>query len=114
MELIDQIMTLTNGLLPLITLVITAIIAPVLVPKLLRYQEARAEEAKLATQYRWTNIAVKRAEKKYPFHGQGAAKKAYVIAFLKSKGLYSNEIDIDMLLEDAVDDLNNKTEAQNE
>lgn len=51
---------------------------------------------------KWVKIAVQAAEMIYKDSGMGKEKKAYVVAFLKEKGIVFDEEKIDALIESAV------------
>ena len=55
---------------------------------------------------KWVKIAVQAAEMIYTESVMGKQKKAYVITFLKDKGIIFDEEKIDALIESAVHELN--------
>lgn len=55
----------------------------------------------------WVNIAVKAAEMLYTGSGCGAAKKEYVIEFLKQKGYTMDTESIENMIESAVLEMQN-------
>lgn len=97
-------------LTPVITAVLTLAIALV-TTFLIPYLRARLTAEQLDTIKRWVNIAVRAAEMIFSGTGQGAAKKAYVVDFLNSKGFTLNEKEIDNLIEAAVLELKIKEEV---
>ena len=50
----------------------------------------------------WATIGVEAAEMIYNQHGKGEEKKAYVLQFLRSKGLKIDEDSLDKVIEAAV------------
>ena len=97
-------------LTPVITAVLTLAVALV-TTFLIPYLRARLTAEQLDTIKRWVNIAVRAAEMIFSGTGQGAAKKAYVVDFLNSKGFTLNEKEIDNLIEAAVLELKIKEEV---
>ncbi len=55
----------------------------------------------------WVNIAVKAAEMLYVGSGRGEEKKAYVLEFLKNKGITLDIASIENMIEAAVLDMQN-------
>lgn len=60
----------------------------------------------------WVRLAVEAAEKIFKEHGMGAEKKAYVKAFLESKGFTLDEGEIDIAIESAVLEMQNAISSQ--
>lgn len=54
----------------------------------------------------WVKIAVSAAEQIFNGGGRGEEKKAYVIAWLKERGIKVDEAELDTLIEAAVHELN--------
>ena len=71
--------------------VITALIIPLL--------SGRVGDARLKRLRIWAKIAVKAAEQLFPGPGKGAAKKAYVIAFLNAHGFTLDAPALNALIE---------------
>ena len=86
---------------PVISAVLTLAVALV-TTFLIPYLRARLTAEQLDTIKVWVNIAVRAAEMIFTGTGQGAAKKAYVVDFLNSKGFTLNTEEIGNLIEAAV------------
>lgn len=81
---------------------IAALITVVLIPWI--KSKTTAEQQQLLIQ--WVNVAVMAAEQIYRGGGRGEEKKAYVVEFLESKGLYVDTDKVNALIEAKVAELN--------
>ena len=86
-------------------LLIATIISVVLIPWI-KSKTTAAQRQEITA---WAEIGVKAAEQIYHGIGQGEKKKAYVLAFLKDKGLTVDEESLNNAIEAAVKQL--KTEG---
>ena len=92
-----DITTIVEAVFALIAVVITAIVIP--------YIKSRTTVAQQQQINAWVRIAVVAAEQLYIGTGLGADKKAYVVNFLKSKGITLDTESIDAMIEAAVYEL---------
>ncbi|MPM97211.1 hypothetical protein SDC9_144384 [bioreactor metagenome] len=98
-----DITPIANAVIALIAAVITAFVIPLV--------KAKISKEKLEKIKMWVNIAVEAAEQIYEGSGRGAAKKAYVVEFLNSKGYTLDPDSLDNLIEAAVFNLPQYIEA---
>ena len=82
----------------LLAIVIATVVTCVLVP----YLKTRLDSTRLAELQSWVKIAVQAAEQIFKESGKGADKKAYVVAFLESKGFTLDVGSVDAMIEAAV------------
>ena len=83
-----------NTVVTLASLVITAVLIP-----LIRAKLTEAQNAKLTM---WVNVAVSAAEQLFREPGAGAEKKQFVQEFLESKGYTYDSAAVDLMIEAAV------------
>lgn len=88
---------LTQALIALVGLAVV-LLTTVIVP----YMKQKISAEKLSELRTWASIAVYAAEMMFVGSGRGAEKKAYVIAFLESKGFTLDVDSIDAVIEAAV------------
>lgn len=88
---------ITNTVITLAVMIITAFLIPVIRQKLTAEQRE--------TLNAWVDIGVKAAEQVFKETKQGQAKKQYVLNFLKSKGYNINSDEVDLMIEAAVNKL---------
>ena len=98
-----DITPIANAVIALIAAVITAFVIPLV--------KAKISKEKLEKIKMWVNIAVEAAEQIYEGSGRGAAKKAYVVEFLNTKGYALDPDSLDKLIEAAVFNLPQYIEA---
>ena len=98
-------MNITPVMEAAITLLL-AVLTYVLVPMI----RAKLNTDQLATIKMWVQIAVNAAEQIYNESGKGREKKAYVVAFLESKGFKLDPDSLDKLIESSVLELKNSIE----
>lgn len=98
-----DITPIANAVIALIAAVITAFVIPLV--------KAKISKEKLEKIKMWVNIAVEAAEQIYEGSGRGAAKKAYVVEFLNTKGYTLDPDSLDKLIEAAVFNLPQYIEA---
>lgn len=75
-----------------------ALVTYVLVPLI----KAKLTDVQFNALKKWVKIAVECAEQIFKETGKGKEKKAYVVEFLKSKGIEYTEEELDALIESAV------------
>ena len=92
----------------LVTLIV-AILTCFLIPMI----QAKMTAEQLSTAKMWVAVAVNAAEQLYIGTGKGAEKKAYVIEFLKGKGINLDEDSIDKMIEAAVLELKIALDIEN-
>jgi len=92
-----DITEITNTVITLAVMIITAFLIPVIKQKLTAEQRE--------TLNAWVNIGVKAAEQVFTETKQGKSKKQYVLNFLKSKGYNINSDEVDLMIEAAVNKL---------
>lgn len=98
-----DITPIANAIVALIAAVISAFVIPLI--------KAKIGKEKMDKVQMWVNIAVEAAEQIYAGNGRGAAKKAYVVEFLNSKGYKLDPDSLDKLIEAAVFNLPKYIEA---
>ncbi len=98
-----DITPIIQAVFALLMAVLTCVIIPLIREKVSADQ--------LAVIKMWVGIAVKAAEQIFVGSGKGKEKKAYVIDFLESKGFKLDEDSLDNLIESAVLELKQVTEA---
>lgn len=81
----------------LIGVIITCVLIPYIKSKTTTEQQKEINA--------WVKIAVSAAEQLFTGSGRGEEKKAYVIAWLKERGITVNENELDALIEAAVYEL---------
>lgn len=96
MQNID-ITTLANAIIALLAAIITTFIIP--------YIKSKTTENQRKTLVEWIKIAVKAAEQIYTGSGRGIEKKAYVLNFLREKGISVDEASIEAAIEASVNDV---------
>ncbi|MDL2206667.1 phage holin family protein [Eubacteriales bacterium OttesenSCG-928-N13] len=89
-----DITPIANAIIALIAAVISAFVIP--------YIKSKTDAERLEKINMWVTIAVEAAEQLYTGSGRGAAKKAYVVDFLNSKGYTLDPDSLDKLIEAAV------------
>ena len=92
-----DITEITNTVITLAVMIITAFLIPVIKQKLTAEQRE--------TLNAWIDIAVFAAEQVFTETKQGQAKKQYVLNFLKSKGYNIDSDEVDLMIESAVNKL---------
>lgn len=85
---------ITSAVITIIATILTALVIPLI--------RAKLGEAKFAELVNYVTIAVKAAEQIFTGSGRGAEKKAYVIEWLKSKGIDVTSEDVNNAIEAAV------------
>lgn len=93
-----DITPVVNGIIALITAVVTAFVIPWIKSKT---TAAQREEINA-----WVRIAVTAAEQIYKGEGKGKEKKKYVLDFLAEKNLKIDEESVDLMIESAVKNMN--------
>ena len=91
------IVALITGGLSLIGVIITCVLIPYIKSKTTTEQQKEINA--------WVKIAVSAAEQLFTGSGRGEEKKAYVIAWLKERGITVDEAELDALIEAAVYEL---------
>lgn len=86
-------------------MLLLAILTYVLVPMI----RTKFSADQLATIKMWVKVAVNAAEQIYTGSGKGSEKKAYVVAFLESKGFKLDTDSLDKLIESSVLELKQAT-----
>lgn len=81
----------------LIGVIVTCVLIPFIKSKTTASQQAEINA--------WVKIAVSAAEQLFTGSGRGEEKKAYVIAWLKERGITVDEAELDALIEAAVYEL---------
>lgn len=89
---------MTYDLTPVVQAVVSLAIA-VMTYLIIPYIKAKVGEQKYDQIYEWVHIAVRAADQIYKGEGRGAEKKAYVVAFLASKGFKLDAESIDAMIE---------------
>lgn len=89
-------------------MLLLAILTYVLVPMI----RAKLTADQLAIVKMWVQIAVNAAEQIYTGSGKGREKKAYVVAFLESKGFKLDTDSLDKLIESSVLELKQATATE--
>lgn len=83
-----------EAIISLIAVIITYLVIP--------YIRSKVNDQKLCELSQWVMIAVEAAEQIYAGPGRGEEKKAYVVAFLNSKGLTYDPESVNALIESYV------------
>ena len=91
------IVALLTGGLSLIGVIITCVLIPYIKSKTTTEQQKEINA--------WVKIAVSAAEQLFTGSGRGEEKKAYVIAWLKERGITVDAAELDALIEAAVYEL---------
>lgn len=86
---------------------IIALVAALISAFVIPWIKSKATNEQTANILRWVEIAVAAAEQLYE-STDGAAKKNYVIAYLRGKGITMNEEDVENAIEAAVIKLHNE------
>lgn len=87
---------------------IVAVVAAFVIP----YIRSKTTSEQFYTIQLWVSVAVKAAEQLFAGSGRGAEKKAYVLAFLESKGFTIDLDSVDAMIEAAVLDLKKASVGQ--
>ena len=90
---------LMDGILTLVIIVWTVIVAPFIKSKTNTQQQQEIKE--------WVKIAVAAAEQIYTGQGRGTEKKNYVLSWLEEHGVTVDESRVDAMIEAAVYALKN-------
>ena len=90
-----------------IVLMLIGLIFAVLTTFLVPYLKQKMSAEQFGEMQLWVNIAVKAAEMLYNGAGRGDEKKAYVTAFLNSKGYTIDAASIENMIEAAVLEMHN-------
>lgn len=98
-----DITTITEAVIALLGVIITAVIVPLIKGKTTAEQQA--------VMLAWVRVAVMAAEQIYHGVGRGKEKKAYVVAWLKQRNIIIDMNKIDALIESAVHELNGGKEV---
>lgn len=93
----DQIVIIIQALVPIISIILTAVIIP-----LIRAKTTTAQRENMAF---WVESAVLAAEQIYSSPQMGKFKKEYVSKFLAEKGINLTLEEVDVLIESAVNEL---------
>jgi len=86
-----------NAVIALVGVTCTSVLIPFVKSKLTEAQQAKVDK--------WVKTAVSAAEQIYGADGAGSKKKAYVLNFLKGRGIKVDEEQINALLEAMVYEL---------
>lgn len=87
-------------IIPILGAIITYLIVPLIKQKTTKEQRENI--------YFWVTVAVQAAEQIYKEKSQGKLKKEYVIEFLSQKGVDITMKELDVLIEAAVKELNQR------
>ena len=93
-----DITPIIEAIAALIVVIITAVLIPYIKSKTTAEQQREINA--------WDRIAVAAAEQIFTGQGRGQEKKAYVLAWLKERGLTVDEKELDAIIEAAVYELN--------
>ena len=99
-----NITTIIQAVFALIAAVITVIVIPYIKSKTTAQQQAEINA--------WVKIAVSAAEQIYNGSGRGPEKKAYVLEWLKQRGITVDEAKLDAMIESAVYELKTGAHGQ--
>ena len=94
-----NITPIVEAVFMLIAAIITVVFIPFIKSKTTAQQQAEINA--------WVKIAVSAAEQIYNGSGRGAEKKAYVLEWLKQRGITVDEAKLDAMIESAVYELKN-------
>lgn len=97
-----DITPIVNGLIAVITAVITAFLIP-----WIKAKTTNEQQQEILT---WVKIAVSAAEQIFKGSGRGEEKKAYVLDFLESHGMLVDEEAVDNAIEMAVLELSREAQ----
>ena len=92
-----NVTTIIQAVFALIAAVITVIVIPYIKSKTTAQQQTDIEG--------WVRVAVSAAEQLYKGSGRGPEKKAYVLEWLKQRGITVDEAKLDAMIESAVYEL---------
>lgn len=84
---------------------VAALIGVIITCVLIPYIKSKATTEQQKEINAWVKIAVSAAEQLFTGSGRGEEKKAYVIAWLKERGITVDEAELDALIEAAVYEL---------
>ncbi len=96
-----------------ILLAILSIASALITGLLIPYLKSKIDQTQRAKTLDMIAIAVKAAEQIYTRHNEGKSKKAFVLEWLRSKGIKLSENELNVFIEAAVRELNQaKTKAR--